>query len=289
MKQMSDGQNRAIYAFGGTRLEVVIQDNKVWLSQKQIAELLGLPQGNISRALKTGLESGLIKGVINLITPTSGGNQNIPYYDLDAVLYVTYRANPRESLGVERVVSFKEWAVTVLDRKIVKDIRLKERGDYSQVKDLIAFASDYDPASPTCAEYFASIQNKLLYAVTNMTAPEIITRRVNADTPNMGLQTWESENIRKQDVFVAKNYLTEKELKELHMLVTAIVSGAYFRMVDKTATMQEWVNYVDEQIILFRRDVLMGKGTYSRKEAERLAAREYEQFKQRLLTGKVRP
>lgn len=289
MNDLSISQNpnyeTATFKEGALSMDVIVHEKTIWMSQKQIADLLGVDVQNVSNGIRYGVDNGMIEkaGIMKFIIPTAGGNQSVSHYSWDAVIYIAYRANPRDEDGRNKIIAFKQWVSDTLNRYAIKQLRSAEQAQYSDVRNFIAQASDYDLNNPDCKDYFASIQNKLLYAATGMTAAEIIVKRANANHANMGLHAWQGATLTKADAKVAKNYLDEDEMKDLAALVVVLAGGAHLLMVKQSSTMKQWVKYVDDQIILCRCKVLMSKGQYSHDQAMKIVEREYGLFKALLL------
>lgn len=161
----------------------------------------------------------------------------------------------------------------------IRDIRASKKRFYQKLKDLFALSSDYIPSDKDTMNYFAETQNKLIYAVTNMTAPEIIVARADAVKPNMALTTWKGSIVRRQDIYIAKNYLTEQELDSLNRLVTIFLESAEFRVQHrKDLTLKFWQDNVDKLIIDHDVQLLQGKGKVSRKQMIEQVDAIYTQF-----------
>lgn len=262
-----------------------------WLTQKQIAELLGISVSTVSRHVDNARNSGVLdtEAVITkfAITADDGKTYEVEHYNLDVLMYVAFRAQSNGE-NADRVKAFRSWATGIVRRYLTGQLRDNEKHVYNQVKDCIALASDYDPNSVTCRHYFATIQNRLYFAVTDHTAPEIIYDRANHASQNMGLTSWTGDVIHKADVTVAKNYLSDAELRRLNRITEAllIVADDFSERVanGEKITMDNWVNSVDYQVVTLRMKTLVGKGRVSREDAERVATAEYALFK-RMLKG----
>jgi len=164
----------------------------------------------------------------------------------------------------------------------VRDIRASERRMYLRVREIFALAADYAPSLPQTTQFFQTIQNKLHYAVTGMTAPEIIATRINHLLPNAGLNTWRGREVQKSDVSVAKNYLQEKEVRELNRIVTMWLDYAEDQAERrKQVFMADWEERLDAFLRFSEREVLADKGKLSRKQADKIAHDEFEKFAQR--------
>lgn len=266
-------------------IQALLDDQRaVWLTADQIAALLDVTRQNVYQHINnfkkiTALQQ-VENSVKNFLTNPDDARTATEHYSVDVLIYIAYRMNRQETN--DRVQQFRQWVAGIVDRYLRGDLRTAERHTFDGVKDLLAYTSvDYDKSSPEAALYFATIQNKLLYAATGHTAAELIAGRANHHQPNMGLQTWKGGNITLGDATVGKNYLTSDELKKLQNLVSVLylVAPNYQRT---GATMRDWLDYIDNQIIVARMNVLIGHGTVSRQTAEAIARREYTAFKQQL-------
>lgn len=296
----SDGQARVrLRAVAGT----------VWLAQAQIAELYDTSVPNVAQLIRRILEDGEVsKATINSelrvqIEGTRRVQREVKVYNLDMVLAVGYRVtNPR-------AVQFRQWATTVLREYLVKgfvlddprlkdpagtdyfdellqrirDIRASEKRFYQKVRDLFAATSaDYNGTSDTAKTFFATIQNKLIFAVTGSTAAELVLRRSDACSPSMGLTTWTGDRVRKSDIVIAKNYLTESEIAGLNRLTTMFLDFAEDRAQRRQATlMTEWVAQTDRFLAFNDRDLLEGSGSVSASRMKAVAAERYAEYDER--------
>ncbi len=310
---------------GRTRLRLEVTDGTVWLSQAEIAELFQATKQNISVHIRNILDEGELSPEAtvkeSLTVQSEGGRRvqrRITVYRLEMILAVGYRVrSPRGS-------QFRRWATTVLRDYLIKgfaldeqrlkepiggfdyfdellerirEIRASEKRFYQKVRDLFATAADYDGADETARRFFQTIQNKMLWAVAGHTAAELILMRADPSKANMGLTSWAGSRVRKGDVVIAKNYLTEAEARELDRLVSAFLDlGADRAERRQQTTMAEWSSFVDQYLRLADREILTHAGAIShdrmlktvderygtfdaaRKEAERCAAEiDYEQ------------
>lgn len=292
---------------GAPYLEVRLQGETVWLTQQQIAELFGTTQQNVSSHLHNVYEEGELEEEAThkalLLVRQEGGRsvrRTVSHYNLDAIISVGYRVKS----GI--ATRFRIWATERLREYLVKgftmdDARLKESGGgrywrellerirdirssekvmYRQVLDLYATSVDYDPNSHETAQFFKVVQNKLHYAAHGHTAAEVIAERADASRPNMGLTTYAGSKPRKSDVGIAKNYLTEVELKKLNTLVSAYFDAAEFRAQNHQPTyMRDWLEHLDRLIVAMDAKTLPGAGLVSREQALEKAAREYETYR----------
>ena len=294
---------------GNVSVQVQYEDGTFWLTQKRMAELFGVEVNTINYHLKEIFQSGELQEVSVIrkirITADDGKNYLTNFYHLDAIIAVGYRVNSMQA------TQFRIWATKTLNEFIVKgyvldkerlingnkfghdyfkellveirEIRASERRFYQKITDLYALAIDYDKDSPTTRDFFATVQNKLHWAITGKTAAEIIYESADATKPNMGLTTWKKSpdgKILKSDVTVAKNYLNEKNINALNRLVTAYIDLAEDRAEREIpTTMSDWCKILDDFLNLAQRPVLENLGTVSALEAKIKAESEYEVFR----------
>jgi hypothetical protein len=259
---------------GKSQIQLRVDLGTVWLSQLEMSELFQTSKQNIAKHLKAiFIEQELAQdSVVNhrLTTATDGKNYTVAHYNLDAILAVGYRV--RSPRGVQ----FRRWASTVLkefltkgfvmdDERLknpdgrpdyfdemlarIRDIRASEKRFYQKVRDLFALATDYDKTDQATQQFFATVQNMLLYAVTQKTAAELITARANANDPNFGLLHWKGAQVRKADIVVAKNYLTEDEIDTLNRLVVIFLETAELRTKNRQEIRMAFWQQNVEQII----------------------------------------
>lgn len=290
-------------ADGITKIEVKMQDETVWLSIDQMAELFGRDKSTISRHIKNVFEEGELTQdsvVANFATTAADGkNYNVTYYNLDMIISVGYRVN---SL---RGTQFRQWATQRLKEYIIKgftmdDDRLKELGGgdywhelldrirdirssekvmYRQVLDLYATSVDYNPKSAESIAFFKMVQNKFHYAAHGNTAAEVVYNRADSEKPFMGLTSFSGDFPTKKDVVIAKNYLEENELKTLNNLVSAYFDLAEIAAMDhKPMHMSDYVEQLDNVIQTAKKEVLEGSGSISHKQAVDKALEEYRKF-----------
>ena len=302
-------QNLIIYNTldGKVSVTMMARDGNVWMNQKQMAELFvtSVPNVNIhiSNILK---ENELDKDSVikdYLITATDGKHYNVTFYSLDMVLAVGFRVKGK------RGTQFRIWANQHLKEFIVKgfvldderlknpdgrpdyfdellerirDIRASEKRFYQKLRDLFALSSDYDSTDKATQMFFAETQNKLLYAVTHQTAAEIIVSRADASQPNMALTSWKGSVVRKQDIYIAKNYLRADEIDLLNRLTTLFLESAEIRVKERLdLTINYWRQNVEHLLEFQNKDVLRNAGSISNKEMETHVLAVYEQFDQR--------
>jgi len=279
---------------GRSQIKLRADSGTVWLTQLEMAELFQTTKQNIAKHLKAIFAEHELSpdSVVNqrLTTAADGKNYRMAHYNLDAILAVGYRV--RSPRGVQ----FRRWASTVLKEYLLKgfvmdderlknpdgrpdyfdemlarirDIRASEKRFYQKVRDLFALSSDYDKTDQVTQQFFATVQNLLLYAVTRKTAAELITARANADDPHFGLLHWKGAQVRKQDVLVAKNYLTEDEIDTLNRLVVIFLETAELRTKSRQEIrMSFWRQNVDQIIGSNGFPVLTHAGTVSHAQME---------------------
>ncbi|SFJ97226.1 virulence RhuM family protein [Bradyrhizobium sp. cf659] len=284
------------------RLRVV--DGTVWLTQAEIAGLFDTTKQNVSLHLKNIFDDGELHRdsvVKESLTPAADGKAYLTsHYHLDAILAVGYRVrSPRGS-------QFRRWATTVLREFLVKgfvlddprlkepggldyfdellrrirDIRASEKRFYQKVRDLFKASSvDYDGTAETAKAFFATIQNKLVFAVTGQTAAELIVGRADAAKPNMALTNWSGDRVRKADVTVSKNYLDAGEIEQLNRLTTMFLDFAEDRASRRQETrMADWIAQTDRFLVFNERGVLKGKGRMSHERMEEIVHSRFETF-----------
>lgn len=303
---------------GDVRVECLFQEETIWLTQKAIATLFGVQVPAVSKHLKNIFDTGELQEevVVSILENTTrhgaiaGKTQTsaVKYYNLDAIIAVGYRVNSYQA------TQFRIWATKTLKEFITKgfvmdderlkqggklfgkdyfeellerirEIRASERRFYQKITDIYALSADYDKDAPITREFFASVQNKLHWAITGKTAAETIYESADAQLPHMGLATWKQSpdgKVLKSDVTVAKNYLNAAHIKELNRIVSAYLDlaennsqrGIVMKMAD-------WAEFLDQFLELSRYPVLEDKGKISALEARLKAEQEYEVFRQR--------
>ena len=302
---------------GRTRLECHFAEETLWLSQALMAELFQKDVRTINEHLRNVYEEGELEPGPTIrkfrIVRREGAREvsrEVEHYNLDAILAVGYRVRS------ERGTQFRRWATERLKEYLVKgftmddqrlknppvegsgvpdyfdellerirDIRASEKRMYLRVRELFALAGDYQPGAKQTTEFFQTIQNKLHFAATGQTAPELIARRVDHAKPNMGLTAWKGDLVRKADVTVAKNYLTQGEISELNRVVTMWLDFAEDQARRrKQVFLKDWGTKLNEFLSFNERAVLGHKGTVSKADADALAEKEYEAFAARRRT-----
>ncbi len=288
---------------GRTQLEVRLEDENVWLSQQQIANLFGVQRPAITKHLRNIFESGELEenSVSSILehTASDGKNYKTQFYNLDAIISVGYRVNSLQA------THFRRWATERLKEYLIKgfamdDKRLKEMGGggywyellnrirdirssekvlYRQVLDLYATSVDYDPKADESIRFFKIVQNKLHYAAHGHTAAEVIFERADAEKPFMGLTTFPGEQPRKEDVLIAKNYLNEKELKILNNLVSGYFDFAEIQAIKRSPMyMSDYIHHLDLILSTTGEQVLQNTGTISHEQAKQKALGEYQKY-----------
>lgn len=294
---------------GADELQLRLVDGTVWLTQAEIATLFESSKQNISHHIKEILAEGELveeATVKSYLTVRAEGSRqvrrSIKLFNLKMILAVGYRV--RSPRGVQ----FRKWATETLNEYLVKgfvmnderlkdpawdyfdellerirDIRASEKRFYQKVRDLFAAtSSDYDKSSDTAQTFFATIQNKLVYAVTGKTAPELVLARADASKSNMALTSWKGDRVRKGDVTISKNYLSADEVDTLNRLVTGFLEFAELRAKNRQpTTMQDWVAQTDRFVAFNERAVLQGAGSVSHTRMEMIAHERYEDFDQK--------
>lgn len=297
---------------GRNRVECRFEEETLWLSQAALMELYQTTKANISIHLKHIFEEGELReeAVVKryLTTATDGKRYQVKHYNLDAVLAVGYRVRS------ERGTQFRQWATARLQEYLLKgftmdddrlknppgpgvpdyfdellerirDIRASEKRMYLRVREIFALAADYQPSDADTARFFQIIQNKLHFAATGKTAPELISERADHTLPNMGLSTWKGGVVRKGDVTVAKNYLNQTEIDELNRIVVMFLDYADDQARRRRQVfMKDWQEKLDGFLAFNEREVLSDAGKRSREQADAHALEEYSLFEQRRRT-----
>ncbi|MBR5630044.1 MAG: virulence RhuM family protein [Bacteroidales bacterium] len=294
---------------GNVSVQVQYEDGTFWLTQKRMSELFGVEVHTVNYHLKEIFQSGELQedAVVRKIriTAADGKNYLTNFYHLDAIIAVGYRVNSKQA------TQFRIWATKTLNEFIVKgyvldkerlikgssfghdyfkellveirEIRASERRFYQKITDLYALAIDYDKDSPMTRMFFATVQNKLHWAITGKTAAEIIYESADASKPHMGLTTWKNSpdgKVLKSDVTIAKNYLNENNINALNRLVTAYIDLAEDRAEREIpTTMNDWCTILDDFLNLAQRPVLEDAGSVTALEAKIKAEKEYEVFR----------
>jgi len=289
---------------GQTKVEVRMEGETVWLTLNQLAELFQRDKSAISRHIKNVFESGELQPgsvVANFATTaTDGKTYQVDYYNLDMIISVGYRVNSH------RGTQFRIWATKRLREYIIKgftldderlkragqmnyfdellarirDIRSSEKVFYQKIKEIYTTSVDYDPNQPQTLEFFKIVQNKLLWAVSQKTAAEIIAARADAQKPSMGLTSWSGAKVLKGDIATAKNYLDENEITALNLLVEQFLAFAEAQAQQrKVMYMQDWIKKLNDILTINEREVLEHSGRIRKELADEMAGKQYDKFK----------
>ena len=292
---------------GLTKIETTFDEDTVWLSIDQMAELFQRDKSTISRHIKNIFEEGELQRnsvVANFATTASDGKTyQVDHYNLDVIISVGYRVKSH------RGTQFRIWAMGILKEYMkkgfaldddrlkrlgggnyfdellarIRDIRSSEKVFWRKVLEIYATSIDYDPHAESSVLFFKQVQNKMHWAAHKHTAAEVIYERADAEKENMGLTSWEHNEIRRSDVEVAKNYLTEQELDALNKIVTAYLDIAEVHALNKEPMyMKDWLETIDDYLKMTRRDILTSSGHISHKQAIEKAHSEYDKYKNRL-------
>jgi len=299
-------QNIIIYNTIDGKASVVLyaKDGMVWMNQNQLAELFDTSKQNIGQHINNILEENELEEnsvVKNFFTTATDGKQyNVTFYSLDMILAIGFRVRSK------RGTQFRIWANQNLKEYMIKgfvmdderlknpdgrpdyfdellerirEIRASEKRFYQKIRDLFALSSDYDKTDKATQMFFAETQNKLLYAVTNKTAAEIIIDRADDNQPNMALTLWKGGVVRRQDIFIAKNYLNEDEIDTLNRLVVIFLETAELRAKNRQdLTIKFWQENVDKILEFNDKKILKHKGKISNAEMEQFVSKIYEKF-----------
>ena len=289
------------------KVNVLLINKDIWLTQDLIAELFGVARNTITDHINNILKSGELKEETSVgISDKSSGGRKPKLYNLDMIIAVGYRVNSKKA------TNFRIWATKVLKEYLItgvvmdderlkktnyifgedyfertleriRNIRSSERRFYQKITDIYSTSIDYDKDSETTKEFFKTVQNKLHYAVTGNTAAEIIYNRVDSDKEHMGLTNWKESPdgpIYRYDVDVAKNYLNEKELKDLNRIVTMYLDYAEYQAENHNAmTMNDWVERLNAFLQFNGKEILKNAGKISQKVAQELAYKEYDKYR----------
>ncbi|WP_024791021.1 MULTISPECIES: virulence RhuM family protein [unclassified Lebetimonas] len=289
---------------GKASVSLMAKDGTVWMNQNQLAELFATTKQNISLHIQNILKEGELDelSVVKeyLTTATDGKKYKVTFYSLDMILAIGFRVRSK------RGTQFRIWANRNLKEYMVKgfvmdderlknpdgrpdyfdellerirEIRASEKRFYQKIRDLFKLSSDYDKTDKATQMFFTETQNKLLFAVTGQTAAEIIVSRADANKPNMALTSWRGGIVRKQDIYIAKNYLTKDEIDTLNRLVVIFLETAELRAKNRQdITIDFWRENVDKILELNDKQILNHKGKISNKEMEKLVSKIYDKF-----------
>jgi hypothetical protein len=290
---------------GDIVVDAIYKDETLWLSQKGMSKVFDVGVPAVSKHLKNIFEENELdkNSVVSKmeITADDGKKYNTEVYSLDAIIAVGYRINSKKA------TEFRIWATKILkeymtkgfamdDERLkqggnryfrellqrIRDIRSSERNFYQQVTDIYATSIDYDSRSDITKNFFATVQNKLHYAVHEHTAAELIYERVDNEKPYVGMTNFKGDYVTVDDVKIAKNYLTEIELQRLNLLVSQFLDFAELQALEqRSMRMEDWVQELDNQILMNRRKILEGNGTISHEEAIKKAEKEFKIYRER--------
>ena len=290
------------------KVSVRLEEETVWLTQKQLAEIFDTTQQNVSQHIESILKDGELTDWAThkkfLLVQTEGNREvkrEIDHYNLDMIISLGYRINSKVA------TKFRQWATERLKEYIVKgfmldderlkngggryfrellqrirDIRSSERNLWQQVTDIYATSVDYDPRSTHTIAFFATVQNKMHYAVHKQTAAEVLYNRVDNEKTMLGMTNFKGNYITKEDVRIAKNYLSELELQKLNLLTEGFLGYAELQALEqKPMKMNDWKGFLDQQLKMLNKDILNDKGKISHQQAVEKAEKEFEVYRQR--------
>ncbi|MCF8365095.1 MAG: virulence RhuM family protein [Bacteroidales bacterium] len=289
---------------GKTSVALYAKDGMVWMNQNQMAGLFATSKQNVGQHISNVLsdkeldEQAVVKKFFT--TADDGKNYNVTFYSLDMILAIGFRVRSR------RGTQFRQWANQNLKSYLVKgfvmdderlknpdgrpdyfdellarirDIRASEKRFYQKIRELFSLSSDYDKTDKATQMFYAEAQNKILYAITGNTAAEIIINRADPRKSNMALTSWKGKVVRKQDIFIAKNYLSEDEIDSLNRFVMVFLETAELRAKDRLdITIDFWKENVDRIILFNDKPLLQNKGSYSHVQMEKEIEKKYEEF-----------
>lgn len=293
---------------GITKVRVKFIDEDIWLTQNHIASIYKTTQQNISTHIKNIYEDGELQDVSthkNFLLVQKEGNRkvkrNIDHYNLDMIIALGYRVQSEVAVrfriwATQRLHEYIQKGFSIDDERLkqggnryfrellqrIRDIRSSERNFYQQVTDIYATSIDYNPRSDITKKFFATVQNKLHFAVHEHTAAELIYERVDNEKPYVGMTNFKGDYVTIDDVKIAKNYLSEIELQRLNLLVSQFLDYAELQALEqRSMKMVDWIKELDNQILLNRRKLLEGNGKISHEEAIEKAEKEFEIYRER--------
>ena len=296
---------------GKVNVNVRFADEDVWLTQAQLVEIYQTSKSNVSEHIKHIFEDGELEQklvVRNFRTTTQHGaiegktqSRDVAHYNLDVLIALGYRVQSPIAVrfrrwATQRLHEYIQKGFTMDDERLkqggnryfkellqrIRDIRSSERNFYQQVTDIYATSTDYDPRAQMTKQFFATVQNKMHYAVHEHTAAELIYERVDNEKPFVGMTNFKGNYVTRDDVRIAKNYLSELELQRLNLLTSQFLDYAEFQALEQNPmTMADWIAALDDQILRLRKNILEGNGTVSHQEAIEKAEREFEIYRER--------
>lgn len=290
---------------GRVSVNVRFADEDVWLTQAQLVEIYQSSKSNISEHLTNifadkELEQDAVVRKFRT-TAADGKNYQVLHYNLDVIIALGYRVQSPIAVrfrrwATQRLHEYIQKGFTLDDERLkqggnryfrellqrIRDIRSSERNFYQQVTDIYATSTDYDPRAKMTKLFFATVQNKMHYAVHEHTAAELIYERVDNEKPFVGMTNFKGNYVTRDDVKIAKNYLTELELQRLNLLTSQFLDYAEFQALEQNPmTMADWIQALDDQILRLRKNILEGSGSVSHQEAIEKAEREFEIYRER--------
>lgn len=288
---------------GDTKIEVRLENEDVWLSQGQMGILYQKSKSSISEHIKEIFKDGELNedSVVRKYRTTAadGKSYTTSYYSLDVIISVGYRVKSHRGTqfriwATQRIKEYLIKGFTIDDERLksgnqpnyfqelldrIRDIRSSEKIFHQRVKDIYTTSIDYDPKAEVTQTFFATVQNKLHWAIHKHTAAELIYNRADSNKVNMGLTTWKSDKIRRVDVTIAKNYLSEMEIKELNLLVEQYLAFAEAQaLAQRPMYMVDWSNRLNDILTINQREILLDAGRISKKIADELAEKEFEKY-----------
>ena len=293
---------------GRVSVNVRFADEDVWLTQQQLAEIYSTTKQNVSQHIDNILADGELeenRTVKNFLTVRQEGKRqvqrDITYYNLDMIIALGYRVQSPIAVrfrrwATQRLHEYIQKGFTMDDERLkqggnryfkellqrIRDIRSSERNFYQQVTDIYATSTDYDPRAEMTKQFFATVQNKMHYAVHEHTAAELIYERVDNEKPFVGMTNFKGNYVTRDDVKIAQNYLSELELQRLNLLTSQFLDYAEFQALEQNPmTMADWIAVLDDQILRLRKNILEGNGNVSHQEAIEKAEREFEIYRER--------
>lgn len=293
---------------GITKINVKFSDEDLWLSQKQLAEIYDVDRSVITKHIQNIYEEDELQKEwtsANFAQVQKEGSREverqIDHYNLDMIIALGYRIQSQVATrfriwATQRLHEYIQKGFTIDDERLkqwgnryfrellqrVRDIRSSERNFYQQITDIYATAIDYKPTDEATKKFFATVQNKLHFAVHEHTAAELIYERVDNEKPLIGMTNFKGNYITKDDVKIAKNYLSENELNRLNLLVSGYLDYAEFQALEqKPMKMQDWVEFLDEQIVKVRKNILTDNGKITHEQAIKKAEQEFEIYRDR--------
>ena len=296
---------------GKVNVNVRFADEDVWLTQAQLVEIYQSSKSNVSVHIKHIFEDKELDPelvVRKFRTTTQHGavegktqSHDVAHYNLDVLIALGYRVQSPVAVrfrrwATQRLHEYIQKGFTMDDERLkqggnryfkellqrIRDIRSSERNFYQQVTDIYATSTDYDPRAKITKLFFATVQNKMHYAVHEHTAAELIYERVDNEKPFVGMTNFKGNYVTRDDVKIAKNYLTELELQRLNLLTSQFLDYAEFQALEQNPmTMADWIAALDDQILRLRKNILEGNGTVSHQEAMEKAEREFEIYRER--------